>query len=214
VLTDSAEAELAARYIEGASLNDLASEFGCSYFVVRKALIRQKVPRRSAGRAYRTFTAEELDEIVRRYEAGESQASIARALQTTQTGISRTLRMQGIEPHANHVVGAKHGKWKGGRLVTNEGYVIVLAQPNHPFAAMRNNQGYISEHRLVMAQALGRVLERHETVHHINGDRKDNRLENLELRNGKHGKGVVFVCRDCGSHNIEAAHLASVSGED
>ena len=64
------------------------------------------------------------------------------------------------------------------------------------------------QHRLVMARSLGRTLYRHETVHHINGDRADNGLNNLQLRFGKHGKGVAMTCAKCGSHEITYTKLA------
>lgn len=66
--------------------------------------------------------------------------------------------------------------YKGGRINCN-GYVKVMAR-GHPNA---DDKGYILEHRLVMEKKLGRLLQKHERVHHKNGKRKDNRTRNLEL---------------------------------
>lgn len=61
---------------------------------------------------------------------------------------------------------------KGSGTVSGDGYRI-LARPGHPNAA---KNGQIFEHRLVMSESLGRPLLAHETPHHKNGDRLDNRL--------------------------------------
>lgn len=81
--------------------------------------------------------------------------------------------------------GEGHPEWKGGRIVNKDGYVQVYA-PDHP--TTHRTKKYVLEHRLVMEKHLGRYLTRDEVVHHRNGQKDDNRLENLELfsTNGEH----------------------------
>lgn len=77
-------------------------------------------------------------------------------------------------------VGPEGARWKGGRK-TLRGYIQIWIPVKHPMAVMRSKAGYVSEHRLVIAESLGRPLISKEIVHHKNGVRDDNRLENLEL---------------------------------
>ncbi len=81
--------------------------------------------------------------------------------------------------------GRNHPSWKGGRMI-HEGYVSllidILPEDQREMARkMRPNQGYILEHRLVMAMKLGRPLHYKEVVHHKNHNRSDNRPENLAV---------------------------------
>lgn len=64
--------------------------------------------------------------------------------------------------------------WNGGRIITSEGYARIRVGDF-------DDRRYVSEHRYVMSQHLGRELSAGENVHHINGDKLDNRIENLEL---------------------------------
>lgn len=81
--------------------------------------------------------------------------------------------------------GNKHPSWKGGRRKSGNGYIKIL-KPEHPNS---DSDGCVLEHRFVMEQKLNRLLFKHETVHHKNGKRDDNRIENLELWSTQHGKG-------------------------
>lgn len=66
---------------------------------------------------------------------------------------------------------------RSGKWIDKKGYVMVYL-PKHPFA---NSADGVAEHRLVMEKHLGRYLTADEAVHHANGNKGDNRIENLVL---------------------------------
>lgn len=80
--------------------------------------------------------------------------------------------------------GANNPAWKGGvtyfRKHGNYKPIKYVRCPQE-YTAMARKDGYVMEHRLILAQHLGRPLLRVEVVHHINHDPQDNRLENLQL---------------------------------
>jgi hypothetical protein len=79
---------------------------------------------------------------------------------------------------------AATGRWKGGRKIRKDGYILVVAPDDHPYPAdymKASGLKYILEHRHVMEQHLGRYLTPEEVVHHKDGDPSNNDLPNLQL---------------------------------
>lgn len=86
--------------------------------------------------------------------------------------------------HRRRLVGPSNPGWKGGKTTDTNGYVVINGPKINGFHPRRR-----LEHRLVMERHLLRKLKRHETVHHKNGIRSDNRLRNLELWSSWHPPG-------------------------
>ena len=84
--------------------------------------------------------------------------------------------------------------WKGGKYTDPAGYIHVKLPAEDYYFPMSNNNGYILEHRLVMARHLGRLLQSWELIHHKDGVKSHNTLSNLEFTIGSshwaiHSKG-------------------------
>jgi len=103
-----------------------------------------------------------------------------------------------------------------GFIVSPQGYILIR-KPDHPMAS---KEGYVMEHRLVMAEHLGRPLTRDEVVHHRNAIPNDNRIENLVLMEKRHHdhlpkrrpKPRPIICPHCeGTIMVSARALYVVS---
>jgi len=94
--------------------------------------------------------------------------------------------------------GRKHPGWKGGRKLDKKGYVHILLSKDSPFYCMaEKKQGYVLEHRLVIAEKLGRPLLPSEKVHHFNGIKDDNRPTNLKLVSPLDHNIYTELCKQC-----------------
>lgn len=89
--------------------------------------------------------------------------------------------------------GEKSPVWKGGRRISGDGYVLVY-KADHPY---RTKERYVMEHRLVMERKLGGYLKPGETIHHINGDKTANNIENLVYfeNAGQHRTFHLYLCK-------------------
>ena len=69
-------------------------------------------------------------------------------------------------------------------LKQSDGYLYKYLPKGHwcfPMAGRKARSAIILLHRLTMAEHIGRLLSQDEIVHHINGNREDNRIENLQI---------------------------------
>lgn len=86
--------------------------------------------------------------------------------------------------HRKKLTGSENPSWRGGKSRHKAGYIVING--------VKNNGRYLNrklEHTLVMENFLGRRLKEGELIHHKNGIRDDNRIENLELWASRHPHG-------------------------
>ena len=174
--------EIVAAYKSGLTSYEVADKFGISQPTVIYRLRSAGVPRRNRWEQYASGTPEEAIAL---YQSGVGVPTIAKRLGVTNHAIYVRLQRAGIA-RRQHVYpvrnGAANTAWKGGRHLSR-GYVMILVGPKQ----------YRQEHRVVVEASIGRPLKDHEIVHHLNGVRTDNRIENLVITTRPQHESNTFV---------------------
>lgn len=216
-ISEAEAAELIGRYEAGLSIYKIAAECDRPPQTVYKLLKRSGVAMRAqSGRPRRTLSDAEREYLRNNYP-GQDIPQLATRLRCSGTLVSRALKEMGIKTRqsgwqpklepgkADAILAA----WRSGKaanainaeLGTGTGTVkTVLTAAGIPWEN-RLRRGAKSP-----AWKGGRIR--------WSGGYDDNRLENLQLRTGRHGKGVVMHCLDCGSHNVETVEIADPTPVD
>ena len=131
------------------------------------------------------WTKEDVDLLVERYETTTNsellkifpgRTKLAIYKKANKLGLRKTRETKFMDrSEANS--GENAYNWNGGVQKTQKGYVMVR-KPGHPRA---DSKGYVMEHILTWETETGTIVPRGYCVHHINGNKSDNRIENLRM---------------------------------
>lgn len=194
------------------TIKQLAVEFNCCHVTIYRVLkengIKKSKEKIALLQGITVFTKEQQDNIIKLYTQDLfSTNQIAKLLDTHQRAIRRTLKNNGTELRKSHnrfknldgseyespKFGDKSPLWKGGRRISDDGYVYII-DPNRKCGQTKKR--HIREHRYIMEQHINRKLNIDEHVHHINGIKDDNRIENLVIKKSTNHYGEV-ICPCC-----------------
>lgn len=164
-----------AAYRELRTKAKVAAQMGLDCRTVRKILRSLGVSEQGPERAICEMHTERL---LKMNQENCTLSEMAKAIGVQRWTVSDFLRARGeTREFPRGASGEYNPRWAGGRMVSDRGYIRVLAR-GHPNQMAR---GHMLEHRLVMEAHLGRFLEKDEVIHHLDGNPSNNTLENLQL---------------------------------
>lgn len=151
-------------YKIGSTISEISMKYGIPFRTIHSWLVKLNIPRRNGGipKGYK-FSEERNNKIAESRRGFKMPESAKRKISEINSC------------HYNGLNGYWHIKRHNG------GYEQAYC-PDHPNA---HADGYVMFHTVLMERHIGRYLNKDEVVHHINGNRSDNRIENLMLMNKK-----------------------------
>ena len=115
--------------------------------------------------------------LIQKYQVEKISAlELSRLCGVSHCTIIKWMTKLGVPRREKMNYGEKNGRFKGNRAY-RAGYTFIRL-PQHPQA---NQGGYVREHRFVMEKHVGHYLTSNDVVHHKDGDKKNNKINNLEL---------------------------------
>ncbi len=163
---------------EGLSQRQIADRLGVTQGAVSQWLWKHQIKARpEGGRLAVIITEQKLRDAY--LENKMTLKEIAKHFGCGMQTIRQNMRNYGISLDATELLERRfdRNKTRYPHCMLTRGYKFVQVI-GHPAA---DSQGYVAEHRLVVEQAIGRVVESSEQVHHINLNKRDNRIENLTV---------------------------------
>lgn len=180
-------------YKQGLSMGEVGRRLGHDHSIIAYHLYRNGIPIRGQTEAQtRPISTQYLSQ---RYQEGASLPQLSEEVGLSDQAIYQRLIKAGVKTRtpsealkvayltgrAVALRGDKNPLWRGGRTKDKSGYVWVY-----------QSGGKRREHHLVWEAACGEILPGH-IIHHLNGIRDDNRLENLVMLPRKRHSAILII---------------------
>lgn len=193
-------------YKSGIKVEDLCIKFDTTYYILKQVARENGLSLRKRGPISKLENKELAEKCIKHWKNGCSQIEIANEYKISQFLVSKLIRKY-LSYEEYSKLNKYNRKITKGHIKHDAGYIMIRLNPNDKFFSMVNSSGYVMEHRYIMALHIGRSLLKTETVHHKDGNRANNNIDNLQLMVGNHGKNICYQCADCGSKNLKPAEI-------